>query len=459
MKTRFAPSPTGFIHLGNARAALFNVLLSLSQHGTFLLRVEDTDKARSTEEFVQELQTDLNWLGFSWNEGPYFQSERQAIYDQYYEKLQSAGHAYPCFCSEEELMVVRKLQQNAGKPPRYSNKCRYLTPEDISEKLSAGEKPTLRFKMPANKSIEFEDFVKGKQKFLSDDIGDFIIRRADGSASFMFCNAIDDALMQVTHAMRGDDHLANTPRQLAILEVLGLPASSYGHLPMILGDDGTPLSKRNGSRSIRALREMGFLPNAVVNYMARLGHYYENNQLLSLQALADLFETKNLSISPARYDENQLLFWQKQAFLSLSEAEFFNWASEAQSIVPNDRKTLFFELAKETAFPFPSQIFSEAIMYFKEYETLGEDAQTVIEQAGAIFFSTALKAIELYQTDFNLIKKYVAEHLNIQGKSLFMPFRAALTGRLHGSDLGKVLLLIGAHTAKERLHRIIQSLA
>ena len=282
VKTRFCPSPTGYLHLGNVRTALFSALLAKHSKGCFLLRIEDTDKTRSDDVFTHALIEDLRWLGLHWQEGvdaggdlgPYHQSQRQSIYDDYYERLIAMKMAYMCFCTEEQLTLQRTLQQKAGKPPRYSGVCRHLSDAEIKEKIAAGVKPTLRFCIPENEMITFTDMVRGEQRFNSNDLGDFVIKRADGTAPFMYGNAIDDALMGVTHVLRGEDHLTNTPRQIAILKALNLPVPQYGHIALIVGPDGAPLSKRHGSRSLRALHEEGFLPMAIVNYLARLGHYY-----------------------------------------------------------------------------------------------------------------------------------------------------------------------------------------
>ena len=252
IKTRFCPSPTGLMHIGNLRTALFSALLAQSsEQGSFLVRIEDTDQARSKLEFTEQLLADLLWLGVSWNEGPgkeqdngpYFQSKRNDIYEQYYQQLLDEGHAFWCFCSEAELSVQRKAQLRAGQPPRYPGTCRHLTNEQIDKKRAQGIEPALRLRVPDEITIRFDDFIQGPKVFKSEDIGDFIIKKADGTASFMFCNAVDDALMGVTHAMRGDDHITNTPRQLYILQLLGLKAPQYGHTAIILGMDGKPLSK------------------------------------------------------------------------------------------------------------------------------------------------------------------------------------------------------------------------
>jgi len=260
--TRFAPSPTGELHLGNARTALFSFLLARRHGGRFLLRIEDTDLGRSLEAHTAALVEDLRWLGLDWDAGPgggappesWRQSARQSIYAARLEQLARAGHAYPCYCTPAELEASRRAQLAAGRPPRYAGTCRELTPAAQAERSAAGRRPAWRFRVPGGRRVQFDDLVYGAQYASGDDIGDFILQREDGGAAFFFCNAIDDALMQVTHVLRGEDHLANTPRQLLILEALGLPAPRYGHVALLTGADGVPLSKRHGATSVRAYR-------------------------------------------------------------------------------------------------------------------------------------------------------------------------------------------------------------
>ncbi|MGB2971901.1 MAG: glutamate--tRNA ligase, partial [Candidatus Competibacter sp.] len=321
VKTRFAPSPTGFLHLGNVRTALFNALLARRDGGQFLLRIEDTDRERSRAEFVDALLEDLRWLGLDWREGPevggpqapYAQSERTAIYARYYRRLEGSEQSYPCFCTPAELALSRKAQLAAGRPPRYTGTCARLGADERQARLERGLQPTLRFRVPAGRAVEFTDLVRGPQRFASDDIGDFVIRRADGTPQFFFANAVDDALMGITQVLRGEDHLANTPRQLLLLEALALSAPRYGHLALIVGADGGPLSKRAGDLSIRELRASGYLPEAVLNYLARLGHAYARDVWMAPEVLAAEFSTAHLGRAPARYDEAQLLHWQSEA--------------------------------------------------------------------------------------------------------------------------------------------------
>lgn len=463
MKTRFCPSPTGFIHLGNARTALFNYLLAHGREATFLLRIEDTDRERFQPEFDSSLQQDLQWLGLHWDEGPgidddlapYYQSERQPIYDEYYERLITTKSAYPCFCSDDELALARRIQLSRGKPPRYSGTCRSLTAEEIQQKLAEGQKPTLRFRVDDNQEVVFHDWVRGEQRFNSSDIGDFIIRRANGTASFMFCNAIDDALMGVTHALRGEDHLTNTPRQILILQALGLTPPHYGHISLILAADGSPLSKRTGSRSIRELRADGYLPIAVNNYMARLGHHYPNEAFMTLSELAEQFTLDSLSKSPAKFNPQQLDYWQKEAVMRLSSAEFLQWAgAEALEAVPSDQQAAFIDAVQANVM-FPSEVGFWARVCFAEapLELAAPEAE-VLAAAGPDYFSAAAAAYSAHPGNYAAIVAELKDQLGLKGKALFQPLRIALTGIAHGPELAKFLALMPAELVKQRLSRV-----
>ncbi len=456
MKTRFAPSPTGLIHLGNARTALFSALYGVGQQGTFLLRIEDTDKARSTLEHIDALVRDLHWLGIEWQEGegvggaqgPYRQSERDDIYADYYQRLLDLGRAYPCYCSAEELDLERKLQKASGQAPRYSGKCKRLDAPARQALDAKGIQPTLRFKMQPGEIIQFQDGVKGLQTFKAEDIGDFIIRRNDGGSSFMFCNAIDDSLMNVTHVMRGEDHLTNTPRQLMILKALGLREPGYAHMALINGTDGAPLSKRNGSLSIKEMREAGFLPLAVVNYMARLGHYYAQNELLSYADLARHFRLESLGNSAARFDPDQLLYWQRVAVHQLDDAALWAWLN-VQDQVPAAQRDLFVKTVRENVL-FPQEAQRYAALLLGQDFSLTEHHEIIV-QAGLSFFDLAYQTLESGSCDFKLLAEAISQRLGIKGKALFMPLRVALTGELHGPQMAGVLDLLGRQEALRRL--------
>lgn len=451
IKTRFAPSPTGLMHFGNVRTALFNYLYARHLGGIFLLRIEDTDMARSESQFRDALLNDLEWLGIPWQEGPYYQSERQAIYNDYYQRLEAENRAYPCFCSEEQLALTRKVQLASGQPPRYPGTCRQLSSEEIERKKSAGIPFTLRFEVANGQKVQFEDLIKGHHQFDTDHIGDFIIRRQDGSASFMFCNAIDDALMEVTHALRGDDHLTNTPRQLLILEALGLKAPQYGHFPTILGPDSRPLSKRNGSRSIQELRESGFLPIGINNYLARLGHYDPDQHLLDLDILSQHFDLKHISHAPAHYDAMQLNHWQKESMHRCTADECWQRiAGYVEDWVPAEKRPLFVE-AVQPNLVMPVDSLQWAMAIFEQNLSYNDEVGPIIREAGTEFFATALELLDEPSVNFSNLVSQLQQKTGRKGKAVFFPVRAALTAVLHGPELAKIMELMGLDKVKSRL--------
>ncbi len=459
-KTRFAPSPTGLMHVGNCRTALFNVLLAKKMQGAFVLRIEDTDRVRSERCYVDALIEDLTWLGVEWEEGPgrlieqsYFQSERLDIYQTYYQQLIEKGLVYPCFCSEEKLKITRKLQLAAGEPPRYPGTCAHLSKVEVDAKYDQGVHPTLRFRVPKDQAVEFFDLVRGQQCFSTNDLGDFIIKKTDGSSAFMYCNAIDDALMGVTHVLRGEDHLTNTPRQILILQALGLPIAQYGHISIILGDDGKPLSKRNGSMSVKDLRDEGFIAQALVNYLARLGHNYADNHYADLDGLAAVFSIESLVKSPAKFDKNQLLYWQKEAVMAASDEQLFTWLqSTLQPIVPKEKQLDFIQAMKANiVLPEDAKFWASVI--FSDDLVMDEQANDVLVNSSESFFQVCCEAVELYNDDWPSFVAYVKDKTTIKGKQLFQPIRVGLTGQLHGPEMLHLLPLINQEKMLERFAR------
>lgn len=465
IKTRFAPSPTGNIHIGNARTALFSLLLAIKHQGCFMLRIEDTDYERSETQHIEHLMRDMRWLLMEWQEGPdvggqfgpYWQSERQDIYEFYYQKLREQGLAYPCFCSEQHLAMVRRSQKKRGESPRYPGTCRSLTQEEVEQKLSQSQTPSLRFKIPKGETITFEDWVKGPQSFEADDIGDFIIQRSSGAPSFMFCNAIDDALMEVTHVLRGEDHQTNTPRQLLILRALGLTEPHYGHIALILGLDGSPLSKRNGSKSMDQLNEEGYLPLAINNYLARLGHYYPHQNLLSLEGLAAEFEKASLAKSPAKFDEEQLYFWQKQAVHHLDAQQFWVWMGNVRSQVPQDKQTLFYETVQPNVV-LAQDVYEWLDICFNKVElAYSQDCLQTLSQAGKAFFEQALNYVMTAETlSADGLLNMLKDSLGVSGKRLFLPVRVALTAKTKGPKMEPIFQLLGQELIQKRLQHVVQ---
>jgi nondiscriminating glutamyl-tRNA synthetase len=452
--TRFAPSPTGALHLGNARTALFNFLLAARYGGRFVLRIEDTDASRTQEAMVGALCTDLAWLGLDWDEGPdrpgahgpYRQSQRTALYQQYFQRLENERLAYPCFCSNLELDLARRAQLAAGRPPRYAGTCRELTADERAARLAQGRKPSLRFRVPAGRRIEFDDLVHGAQSYLSDDIGDFIIRREDGSAAFFFSNALDDALMGVTHVLRGEDHLSNTPRQRLLLEALALPPPHYGHVSLLVGDDGTPLSKRHGATGVRELREAGYSSQAVCNHLFRLGHSTPLNQMLSAREMAAAFDLAHLQRAPAHFELAQLRHWQSEWVHGLTAAQARDWL---RPILPPDLTS-----AQADAFVaavLPNVVLAEDARLWQQIiygEALSyeEPALRTAREAGPEFFSAAANAVS-EPADIGALRTATGR----KGAAFFMPLRAALTGRLHGPELAPLLAAMPAERVRARL--------
>ena len=299
--TRFPPSPTGYLHIGGARTALFNWLFARHHKGKFILRIEDTDKVRSKKEYVEDIIEGLKWLGLNWDEGPYFQSERLNIYKEHIERLLSEGKAYYCHCSPEELERKRQKALAQGKKPRYDGTCRY---KNLPPKPGA----VVRFKSNLAGETILNDLIHGPIIFNNAELDDWIIQRSDGTPTYNFVVVVDDALMGITHVIRGDDHINNTPKQLQLYQALGYKPPQFAHVPMILGPDKSKLSKRHGASSILEYREKGFLPQALVNFLVRLGWSYGDQEIFSLEELIEKFDISRIGKSPAIFNFEKLLW-------------------------------------------------------------------------------------------------------------------------------------------------------
>jgi len=322
VRLRFAPSPTGYLHVGGARTALFNWLLARKEKGTFILRIEDTDVARSTQESVDAILQGMAWLGLDWDEGPFYQSERFPIYREFVEKLVAEGKAYRCYCTPEELEAKREQAMKEGRKPKYDGTCRNGV--EVS-----GEKPcVIRFKAPQEGVTAFDDLIKGRISFNNDELDDLIIQRSDGTPTYNFVVVIDDATMGITTVIRGDDHINNTPRQILLYEALGYPVPRFAHVPMILGADKTRLSKRHGATSVMAYRDMGFLPEAMVNYLVRLGWSHGDQEIFSREELIEKFSIEAVGKSAGVFNPDKLL-WLNHHYIKESPPERL-----AQLLVP-----------------------------------------------------------------------------------------------------------------------------
>ena len=458
-KTRFCPSPTGLLHLGNLRTALLNVLLAIKSGGTFILRIEDTDAERSKTEFSEAVCDDLEWMGLDWQEGPriggpedsYYQSERNSIYESFYDKLLEQDLIYPCFTSDEELKIIRRNQMAAGEPPRYTGIWANASKEDIEKELEKGTQPVYRFRLPKDRTIIFQDLVKGEQSFHTSDLDDFIVRKKDLSPTFMFANAIDDSLMGVNVVLRGDDHLSNTPRQIALLEALNLEIPEFIHVALFTGDDGAPLSKRNGSLSVKELKEIGYFPQAVINYLSRVGHIIPDNELRDLEGLSSVFDVANISTSPSRIDHDQLTFWQKNVIESKSIEELSSWLESHLKNLPKDiDQDSFVGLIKDNIV-FPNEAVEYLDNLFVNSLSTVKEVEDLIKRSGPDFFKLAEKIVKDNWGDWSKTMKLIGEETGTKGKGLFMPIRASITGQLSGPELDQVTRVMGQERVIKRL--------
>ena len=459
--TRFAPSPTGRLHLGNIRTALFNYLFARGRGGQFILRIEDTDVQRSMGGAIDAILEDLSWLGLAWDQGPgrdagagpYRQSERSAVYQRLLDRLLESGRVYPCWRTAEELRAFRRKCINAGRPPVYDREWATLADDEIRRREGEGASPALRFRVPGGVAIEFADLVRGPQAFGLADIGDFVVRRSDGTPPFFFCNAVDDGLMGVTHVLRGEDHLSNTPRQLLLLQALGMDAPAYGHLPLLVGDDGAPLSKRTGAASLADLRAEGLLPAAISNLAARLGHACERGDLMDMDTLAAQFAIERIGRAPARFDRIQLEHWQSLAVQATSDKDLTRWVGEAAlDPVPAGTRAAFMHWVRPNVHR-PDDVARWAAILYGAGPDFDEGTAAELEQAGGRFFRIAESVVRAGNADLAAVRGAVEAELGVRGKRLFRPLRLALTGSGEGPELGPLFELLPAETIAGRLER------
>jgi glutamyl-tRNA synthetase/nondiscriminating glutamyl-tRNA synthetase len=460
MRVRFAPSPTGRLHVGNARTALFNWLLARGSGGTFILRIEDTDVERSTRESEAAIVRDLRWLGLDWDEGPdiggahgpYRQSERLHLYQSYAKELLSAEAAYYCFCSTTQLDSERHEALAAGRPARYAGTCRRLSRDQAAARIAAGERPAIRFRIPTERDVVFTDAVRGDVRFQTDVIGDPVIVRADGTPAYNFAVVVDDALMEVTHVVRGEDHISNTPRQILLYEALGFTPPTFAHLSLVMGPDHSPLSKRHGATSVAEFRGKGYLPEALVNYLALIGWSPGGgDELLPIDELARRFSLEGVGHSAGVFDEEKLA-WANRHYLKLAEparlAELsLPYFGEAGVVMKPDGRGLDF-LASAMAMASASvdrlnQVPARLAFLF-DYDaarTLG-DARLLAEMRGgdartvvAALAEELAAAPRLDREKFREAANRVKARTGLKAKALFHPIRVVLTGRAEGPEL------------------------
>jgi glutamyl-tRNA synthetase len=458
VRVRFAPSPTGFLHIGGLRTALFNWLFARQQQGIFILRIEDTDQSRSTDESIQAIIEGMKWVGLDWDEGPFRQTERMDLYRQHAMKLFEAGHAYWCVCKAEELEARRKEAEAKGLSPRYDGRCRTQGITNPTEDAA------LRFKAPQEGQIVVDDLIKGTITFDNSAADDLIILRSNGYPTYNFSVVVDDALMCMTHVVRGDDHLTNTPRQIPIFEALGFPVPQFGHLPMILGSDKARLSKRHGATSITAYKDMGYLPDAMINYLVRLGWSHGDQELFTRRELIDKFSWKNVQSSAAVFNPEKLL-WMNAEYIKTSQ--------------PNDVANALVPLLEQAGLKQEVEAVSEewlaqlVVLVKERAKTLVDMVEWVKpyfgqvapfeEEAAKKFLTPAIapllqNLVTRFQEFTSFSKqgweesfKKLVEEEGIKMGALAQPVRVALTGRTASPGLFEVMEVLGRERTLHRL--------
>ncbi|MFN3567963.1 MAG: glutamate--tRNA ligase [Caldimicrobium sp.] len=455
--TRFPPSPTGHLHLGGARTALFNYLFAKHYGGHFILRFEDTDRERSKEEYVDSIREALEWLGLLWDEGPYYQSKRLKLYQEYANKLYAEGKAYYCECSKEVLEEKKKKLLERGLKPRYDGTCR-------EKNLPPGPGRALRIKVPSNREIVVEDLLRGKIIFPPDEVDDFIILRSDGTPTYQFAVVIDDITMGITHIIRGDDHISNTPKQLIIYQSLGVEPPFFAHIPMVLGPDGARLSKRHGAKSILEYREEGYLPEALINYLARLGWGYGDQEFFTLEELIEKFDLKKINLAPARFDPEKLLSFNTYWLKTIDSSKILSYLKPFISQYPIEKfeegyllkiiesvkvrtKTLK-EMAEMIDFYFLDELnYKEELLAKYITSDLKPILSEVLKDVDNLNFEQE-KEMEDYFRKF-------AERVGIKLKDLAQAIRVALTGKTVSPPLFEVMKLLGKEKVKDRLKKVL----
>lgn len=474
VRVRFAPSPTGRLHVGNARTAILNWLCARHFGGTFVLRIEDTDVQRATRDSEAGIIEQLNWLGIEEDEGPvkggsygpYRQSERLEYYNDYVEKLVEYGQAYHCFCSKEELDSQRKRALAEKLPLGYNGKCRNITEAEKSRLRDNKINPVVRFRVPED-SITVHDLVQGDITFSPETISDFVIQREEGTSPYNFAVVVDDVLMKITHVIRGNDHVPNTPKQIMIYNALGIDLPQFAHIPMITGMDGVRLSKRHGHTSVEEFKNDGYLPHALINFLSLLSWSSETgDEILSIDRLIGEFSFERISRSPASFDQVKLDWLNGVYIRSLTPEQRLvlatSYLEQAQMIENcNERRSKIIESVKnnvETLKDFPLYA---SIFFTKEFSIDGEKELEIIrkESSRHVLQQLLKNFSELHSLtveNFQEIMKSIQKESGIKGSDLWMPVRVALTGKVHGPELAKVLEILGLEQSIRLLSSVIK---
>ncbi|MFS0656626.1 glutamate--tRNA ligase [Bacillus sp. 179-C3.3 HS] len=479
VRVRYAPSPTGHLHIGNARTALFNYLFARSQGGKFIIRIEDTDQKRNVEGGEESQLRHLKWLGIEWDEsvdkdggyGPYRQSERNDIYKKYYDELLEKDLAYKCYCTSEELEEEREAQIARSEMPRYSGKCSHLSKEEEDKLIAEGREPSIRFRVPKGELIKFDDMVKGEISFETDGIGDFVIVKKDGTPTYNFAVAIDDYLMKMTHILRGEDHISNTPKQIMVFNAFGWEVPLFGHMTLIVNENRKKLSKRDESiiQFIEQYKNLGYLPEALFNFIALLGWSpVGEEELFTKEQFIDIFDVNRLSKSPALFDMHKLKWVNNQyvkgldldqvVALTLPHLQKAGKVSEQLTAEESEWVRKLISLYHEQL-SYGAEIVELTELFFQEQIEYNQEARDVLaeEQVPEVMasFAAQLEQLESFTPDeIKAAIKAVQKETGHKGKKLFMPIRVAVTGQTHGPELPQSIELLGKETVLNRIKQI-----
>lgn len=475
VRTRFAPSPTGNLHIGNARTAIMNWIYARHCGGQFILRIEDTDEERSTKVSEEKILKDLKWLGLDWDEGPdkdgefgpYRQSERKSIYDDSIQKLRNENKIYPCYCTPEELEERRKIALEKGESTIYDGRCRNLTAEQIKKYENEGRSSVLRFKV-TGETLSYIDLVKGELTISLSEIGDFVLARPDGMPMYNFACVIDDGLMKISHVIRGDDHVINTYRQILLYQALGWTVPAFAHIPMILGPDRTRLSKRHGATSVAQYEEEGFLPETLINFLSLLAWSSESGEeILSLDQIVKEFNFKRVSKSAAVFDP-QKLSWMNGIYIRNTTPEALvpiarryleraNCPHIEDDTLLGIIRAVHDKFERFSEFPEKTAIFFHNSIQFENVEAkamiLNEESQKVFQS----FLQFTENITDWGGSVFLSIMKQIQKETGVKGKMLWMPVRIALTGQEHGPEIPRIVEVFGLDKCRQRIGESIDN--
>lgn len=457
VRTRFAPSPTGYLHIGSARTALFSWLYARKMNGSFILRIEDTDLERSTPESVQAILEGMSWLQLNYDEGPYYQTKHFDRYNEVINQLLNEGKAYRCYCSKERLEALREKQMAAKEKPRYDGFCRHLSEAKLDQPF------VVRFKNPESGIVEFDDLVRGNLKFSNEELDDLIIARTDGTPTYNFTVVVDDWDMKITHVIRGDDHINNTPRQINILKALNAELPLYAHLPMILGKDGKRLSKRHGAVGIEQYREDGYLPHALLNYLARLGWSHGDKEIFSLDELISLFDIKAINRAPAAFNPEKLL-WLNHHYIKTDALEALipqlRWHFEQLEINEDHGPSLGELITAQRERCKTLKEMAEKSCFFYQDITIPDELRHHLKKELIIPFNIiAEKLGELIvwtKEGVHHILNETAASLDLKLGKIAQPLRVALTGGENSPSIDTTIVLLGREKTLKRLAHSIE---